>query len=152
MLSHHILMNILSMNFYNYLVTKRSLNNTPYRKFSLTANNIPKQERNLIYEKKLVLNVFLISFLPYLYTARIWLNLITWKAFRSSRLQMFYKIGVLKNCAKLTGKQLCWRASLFNKVSHVLSYDLCGIFKNTYFLITLQNQTTLLRKQISKVI
>ena len=24
--------------------------------------------------------------------------------------------------------------SLFDKVAHVLSYDLCGIFKNTYFL------------------
>ena len=41
--------------------------------------------------------------------------------------------------------------SLLNKVAHVLSYDLCGIFKNTYFLITSQNQTTLLRNQISKV-
>ena len=39
--------------------------------------------------------------------------------------------------------------SLFNKVTYVLSYDLCGIFKNTYFLITPQNQTT--RKQIRKV-
>ena len=54
------------------------------------------------------LNVFLIRFLPYLYTARIWLNLITSKAFRSSRSQMFYKIGVLKNFAKFTGKHLCW--------------------------------------------
>ena len=40
--------------------------------------------------------------------------------------------------------------SFFNKVAHVLSYDLCGILKNNYFLITPQNQTTLLRKQISK--
>ena len=28
--------------------------------------------------------------------------------------------------------------SLFNKVAYVLSYDRCGIFKNTYFLITLK--------------
>ena len=41
--------------------------------------------------------------------------------------------------------------SLLNKVAHVLSYDLCGIFKNTYFLITPQNQTALLGKQSSKV-
>ena len=41
--------------------------------------------------------------------------------------------------------------SLFKKIAHVLSYDLCEIFKKTYFLITPQNQTTLLRKQISKV-
>ena len=41
--------------------------------------------------------------------------------------------------------------SLFNKVAHVVPYDLCGILKSTYFLITPQNQTTLLRKKISKV-
>ena len=40
---------------------------------------------------------------------------------------------------------------LFNKVAHMLSYHLCEISKNTYFPITLQNQTTLLSKQISKV-
>ena len=40
--------------------------------------------------------------------------------------------------------------SLFNKVTHVLSYNLCGIFQSTYFLIIPQNQTTLLGKQISK--
>ena len=35
---------------------------------------------------------------------------------RSSRSQMFFKIGVLKNLANFTGKQLCW--SLFlNKVA-----------------------------------
>ena len=47
-------------------------------------------------------------FLPYLYTARIWLKLIISKAFRSSRLQMFYKIDVLKNFAKFIGKHLYW--------------------------------------------
>ena len=47
--------------------------------------------------------------------------------------------------------------SLFNKVAHVahklhtLSPDFCEIFKNTFFLITLQNQAMLLRKQTSKV-
>ena len=41
--------------------------------------------------------------------------------------------------------------SLFNKVAHMLSHYLCGIFKNTYFLITPQNQTALLGKQSSKV-
>ena len=38
---------------------------------------------------------------------------------RSSRLQMFFKIGVLKNFAKFIGKHLCWCLflieSLFNK-------------------------------------
>ena len=27
---------------------------------------------------------------------------------------------------------------VFNKVAHVPSYDICEIFKNTYFLITLK--------------
>ena len=40
--------------------------------------------------------------------------------------------------------------SLFSKVPCMVFYGLCGIFKNTYFLITLQNQATLLRKQIAK--
>ena len=47
-------------------------------------------------------------FLPYIYTARIWLNLIISKVLRSSRSQMFYKIGVLEKFAKFTGKHLCW--------------------------------------------
>ena len=106
MLSHHILMNILILNFYNYFVTKKSLNNTPSRTFSLKKRTLFK------------LNVFLIRFLPYLYTARKWLNLIRSKAFRSSRSQMFYKIGVLKNFVKLTGKHLYWSHFLKRKIHY----------------------------------
>ena len=36
---------------------------------------------------------------------------------RSSRLQMFFKIGVLKNCANFTGKHLCWSLFLKNSCS-----------------------------------
>ena len=50
----------------------------------------------------------LIRFLPNIYTARIWLKLVVSKPFRSSRSQMFYKISILKNFAKFTGKYLCW--------------------------------------------
>ena len=96
------------------------------------------------------LNVFLIRFSSYLYTAKIWLHLITSKAFRSSRSHMFYKMGVFENLAKFTGKHLYLLESRFNKVAHVLSYHLCEIFKNINFLITPRNQTTLLQKQISK--
>ena len=81
-------------------------------------------------------------FLPY--TARTWLNLIRSKAFRSNRSQMSHKVCKIHRKTPMLG-------SLFNKVAHVLSYDVCGILKNAYFLITLQNQTTLLRKQIRKV-
>ena len=62
----------------------------------------------LSFYKRSKLNVFLIRFLPCLYTTKIWLNLITLKVFRSSRSQMFYKVGVFKNFAKFTGKHLCW--------------------------------------------
>ena len=44
--------------------------------------------------------------LPNLYTARIWQDLVTSKAFRSSRLQMFYKIGALENLQKSAGNHL----------------------------------------------
>ena len=33
----------------------------------------------------------------------------SWTGFRSSRLQMFFKIDVRKNFANFTGKHLCWR-------------------------------------------
>ena len=42
------------------------------------------------------------------------------KLFRSSRLDMFFKIGALNNFAIFTGKHLCWK--LFSRS-----------FKNSYF-------------------
>ena len=44
---------------------------------------------------------------------------------RSSRSQMFFKIGVLKNFAILTGKRLCWSLFLI-KVQASGSYT--GVF------------------------
>ena len=40
--------------------------------------------------------------------------------------------------------------SLFNKIGNVLFYDLCGIFNNTYILITHQNQTTFCVNKLAK--
>ena len=58
-------------------------------------------------------------------------------AFRSSRSQLFYKIGVLKNFAKFTEKQL-W--ALCNKTVH----EACILIKNTdAFLLVLQNLSQL---------
>ena len=85
-------------------MTKRSLNNAKYRKFSLNYKQHFKTRRKNISK----LNVFLRRFLPYLYSERIWLNLITSWAFRSSHSQMFYRIGVLEKFAKFTGKNQCW--------------------------------------------
>ena len=74
---------------------------------SLVCLFINDHTKNII-SKQGKWNVFLIRFLPYLCTTRIWLNFITSKVFRSSRSQMFYKIGVLENFAELTEKHLCW--------------------------------------------
>ena len=71
------------------------------------------------------------------------------KAFRSSRSQLFYKKGVLNDSAKFTEKHFCWNHFLIKLRACFLCSDLCRIFKNTYFLITPQNQKTLLGKQIS---
>ena len=46
----------LSMNFYNYFVTKRSLDNTPYRKFSLNSKQHSKTRRQLNLRNELSLN------------------------------------------------------------------------------------------------
>ena len=54
---------------------------------------------------------------------------------RSTHLQMFFKIGVLKNFANFARKHLCWSffliklQALFNKVSCEISQ----IFKNIFF-------------------
>ena len=68
--------------------------------------------------------------------------------FRSSRPEVFFKKGVLKNFAKFAGKYLC-QSIFFNKVAgyfqgrglqlyskrtlaQVFSYEFCEIFKNTF--------------------
>ena len=48
---------------------------------------------------------------------------------KSSRSQMFFKVGFLKGFAIFTGKHLCW--SLFLK--QVFSCGHCKIQKNTFF-------------------
>ena len=67
-------------------------------------------------------NFYLLRFLPYLYTARIWMNYVTSKAFKSSRSQMFYKIGENWKFCNIHRKTTMLE-SLLNKVAHVLSYD-----------------------------
>ena len=90
--------------------------------------------------------------LPYLYTVRIWLNIIKSKAFRSSRSQMFYKIIVPENFAKFTGNlPLPNNVARLTRLHYKFFPIFCEMFKNTYFLISPQNETTLQRKQISKI-
>ena len=51
--------------------------------------------------------------------------------FRSSRSQMFFKIGVLKIFVIFTGKRLCW--SLFKKTTtQVFSSEYCEIFQKGF--------------------
>ena len=64
---------------------------------------------------------------------------------RSSRLKMFFKIGVLKSFANFTGKYLCWSLFLKNlqadglklyqkkTPTRMFSCEVCKIFKNTFF-------------------
>ena len=52
--------------------------------------------------------------------------------YRSSRPEVFFKKGVLRNFTKFTGKHLC--QSLF--FSQVLSCEFCEICKNTFFYRT----------------
>ena len=49
--------------------------------------------------------------------------------FRSSVLQMFFKINVLENFAISTGKHLCWKKET---PIQVFSYEHCEIFKNDF--------------------
>ena len=44
--------------------------------------------------------------------------------------EVFYKKAALKNCARFTGKHLCWSLSL---IKLRLQFEYCEIFKNTYF-------------------
>ena len=57
--------------------------------------------------------------------------------FRSSRSQMFFKKGILKNLAIFTGKHLCWSLPLIKKTpSQVFPREYCEIFKNSFFYKT----------------
>ena len=53
-----------------------------------------------------------------------------YKNFRSSRSQMFFKIGVLKIFAKFIGKYL------YQSLAYVFSFEFCKIFQNTFFYKT----------------
>ena len=64
---------------------------------------------------------------------------------RSSRSQMLFKIGILKNFAIFTGKHLCWSFFLIKlqafrpekeTPTQVFSCEYCEIFKNTFFYRT----------------
>ena len=56
--------------------------------------------------------------------------------YRSSRLHMFFKIGVRKNFANFTRKHLFWSLSLKEKKktpTQVFPCEISNIFKNTFF-------------------
>ena len=57
---------------------------------------------------------------------------------RSSHLQMFLKIGDLKNFAIFTGKHLCWSLNACNLIkketsTQVFSCEYCEIFRYSFF-------------------
>ena len=105
---HHILINTLSMNYYMFLNLMKSLNKIPYRKLSLNF-----KEHSKIRKKHVLTKYFFpIRFCHIFYFARIWLNLTTSKAFRSSRSKMFYETDVLEKFAKFTENPLHNKNSL----------------------------------------
>ena len=86
-------------------------------------------------------------------SSKLWLNccFLRWlkikhnleSSLRSSYLQIFYKVGVLKNFPSLTGKHLlleslfiksfckfCWKETQ----TQVFSCEFCKIFESTYFI------------------
>ena len=63
--------------------------------------------------------------------------------FRSSRSRKFFKMGVLKNFAILTGKGLCWnlfliklptRRRLQENSTQMFSCKYCKVFKSSFFI------------------
>ena len=60
--------------------------------------------------------------------------LTTIRSYRGSNHQRCsMKKGVLKKIGNFTGKYLCWSFFLIKLQLRVLSYEICEIFKNTYF-------------------
>ena len=138
------------MNFYNYLLTKVSLRNGLYRKFSLNCKQHSKTRKELNLRKEF-------NLIKCLFNSVLTISLYCKDMVELSYIKDVQKQPFADLLQNKCFKQFCkihritaMLESLLNNVAHVVSYDLCGIFKSTYFLITPQNQTTLLRKQISK--
>ena len=51
--------------------------------------------------------------------------------FIGSRLQMFFKISILKNFAIFTWKHFCWSVFLIKLQARKFPCEYCGIFKNS---------------------
>ena len=80
-----------------------------YRNMSLSQLYQPP--RRLFFPRTRIASYFrLVNIANFLRSAFLYTS-------RSSRLQMFFKIGVLKNCANFTGKHLCWSLFLKNSCS-----------------------------------
>ena len=77
------------------------------------------------------------AIVPYLLVSVFYRSSFHLRRFRSSRLNVFCKKGVLRNFAKFTGKHLC-QSLFFNKVAglrtlaQVLSCEFCEISNNIY--------------------
>ena len=50
---------------------------------------------------------------------------------------MFFKRAVLRNFANYSGQHVCWSLLLIKKTpTQVFSFEICEIFKNTFFYRT----------------
>ena len=76
-------------------------------------------------------------FHPSSLTSKCYSSLLLKTTFRSSCSQMFFKIGVLKNFAILTGKHLLWNNFIKMRLQlRVFSYKYRKIFKTSFFYST----------------
>ena len=99
------------MNYYNKFFDKKiSLQYSIQRVIMKLQTAFPNKKRTCFNKI-----CFFKKVQPCLYTARIWQNFLTLKAFRSSSQQMFYEIGVFENFAENFQKTLVLE-SFFNKV------------------------------------
>ena len=105
-LSYHIQMNILIYKW--FCDKKKSLNNISYKKLWLNCNPPFK-----IRKEHVLIRYLFNKVLPYLLYSKDMVK--TKRVYRLKKiyLQIFYKIVVLENFAKFTGKHLCWSHLFF---------------------------------------
>ena len=90
--------------------------------------------------KMIEINININNFTPFhpsSLTSKCYSSLLLKTTFRSSCSQMFFKIGVLKNFAILTGKHLLWNNFIKMRLQlRVFSYKYRKIFKTSFFYST----------------
>ena len=114
----------LSENAMVYIVCRKitcSAKTSLWRTWYTNTNNIPSSALVILYKMIQTRRSFLKIVLQYFYKDCYFQSSLKniehpWYHVRSSRLEVFYKKGALRNLAKFTGKHLC-QSLFFNKVA-----------------------------------